>query len=122
MSNNKDKLLEPPLRAIAIEINSACNRRCRWCPNHDNIRKEAYLADDLFHKIVLEVSKLSLQKITFNLYNEPLLDKRLPQFISYVRGNMPKVTIYLNTNGDLLNLEKWRELRRKGLNHANISL
>ena len=38
----KDVILDPPLKAAEIEINSFCNRKCNFCPNHDHIREIAY--------------------------------------------------------------------------------
>ena len=113
---------EPILKSLAIEINSACNRKCVWCPNHKNDREVGFLDDEIFYKIIDELKEMEFKgKITFNLYNEPLLDKRLLTFIRYIRKNIPSTYIYLNTNGDSLNLDLWKELRKEGLDFANIS-
>jgi MoaA/NifB/PqqE/SkfB family radical SAM enzyme len=111
----------PPLNSVAIEINSACNRKCLWCPNHNNVKEAAFLDEKLFYKIIDELANMHISRITFNQYNEPLLDKRLVQFIKHVRKNIPSVYIYLNTNGDLLDLNLWKDLRMAGLDFANIS-
>ncbi|MBU2544918.1 SPASM domain-containing protein [Patescibacteria group bacterium] len=112
----------PTLTAVAIEINSACNRRCAWCPNHTNHREVKFLDEKVFFKAIDELRAMNFRgKITFNLYNEPLLDERLLGFISYVKKNIPLASQYLNTNGDLLNLDIWEKLRKAGLDYANIS-
>ena len=112
----------PRLTAIAIEINSFCNRKCRYCPNFDHTRERAFLKDELFYKIIEELKQIRFKgRLTFNLYNEPLLDKRLLAFVRYIRKELPSVFIYLNTNGDLLDLALWRKLRKAGLDYTNVS-
>ncbi len=108
---------------MAIEINASCNRKCAWCPNSKYRRpKDQFLDDRIFYKIIDELVELSFKgQITFNLYNEPLLDSRLAKFIHYSRKSLPDAYIYLNTNGDLLNIELWKLLRRNGLDYATIS-
>ena len=112
-----------PLTALAIEINSACNRRCPWCPNCEAIRpKNKFLDETLFYSIIDQLVEMEFRgRVTFSLYNEPLLDRRLPLFIRYTRENLPSSLIYLNTNGDLLDLELWRSLRKDGLDYADVS-
>jgi len=112
----------PTLTAVGIEINSTCNRMCSWCPNHANRREVKFLDEKIFFKVIDELKAMNFKgRITYNLYNEPLLDERLPRFIEYVKKNIPSAQNYLNTNGDLLNLDIWKKLRRAGLDYANIS-
>ncbi len=115
-------IFNPPLQAVALEINSFCNRKCLNCPNHDNVRPVAFLEDRLYYRIIDQLAALDFSgRLTFNMFNEPLLDKRLPDFVAYARKMLPSAFIYLNTNGDLLNLNMWLTLRRSGLDFANIS-
>ena len=117
-----EKCKTPPLTALAIEINSFCNRKCPWCPNHTNRRGVEYLDDAVFYKVVDELREMKFEgKITFNLFNEPLLNRRILVFIEYIRKNIPSCFIYLNTNGDMLKLDFWRALRIRGLDSANVS-
>lgn len=112
----------PPLRAVAVEINAACNRRCRYCPNHDHPRAEAYLDSGLVHKVVGELKGAGFRgRFAFNLYNEPLLDARLPGFVAHVRRELPGAFILIDTNGDLLTRPLWDTLRAAGLDFANIT-
>lgn len=115
-------VIRHPLTAVAIEINSHCNRRCAYCPNHTHEREIAFMDERLYYKIIDELKEMRFEgRLTFNMYNEPLLDKRLPAFIEYTRKWLPHVYIYLNTNGDLLNCSFWQKLRAAGLDHANVS-
>lgn len=118
----KGVIFIPPLKNVAVEINSFCNRKCLFCPNLNYAREEVFLEEDLFYKIVDDLKNMRFKgAFTFNLFNEPLLDKRLPEFIKHVRDNLPGAYIYLNTNGDLLTLPLWKKLRAAGLDFADIT-
>ena len=85
-------------------------------------QKNQFLDESIFYKIIDEMVQMNFKgKIAFNMYNEPLLDNRLAEFINYSRKSLPDLIIYLNTNGDLLNLELWNLLRSNGLDYAYIS-
>ncbi len=113
----------PRLSAVAIEINSGCNRKCEWCPNSIASRPQNKLLEDtLFYNIIDQLVAMKFHgQITFNLFNEPLLDTRLATFIAYTRKHLPSSVIYLNTNGDILTLEMWTHLREQGMDYAKIS-
>lgn len=112
-----------PILAVAIEINSLCNRRCPHCPNHYYTRETGYLDEETVHKIIDELKRLNfVGRLTFSIYNEPLLDRRLVKFIRYARRNLPQCYIYLNTNGDFLDLSAWKSLREAGLDYALVSV
>lgn len=111
-----------PLTALSIEINSTCNRKCLWCPNSMNNRPKVFLEQKLLFKIIDDARKMHFQgAVKFNLFNEPLLDNRIISFIKYTRERLPFSFIYINTNGDILNLELWKNMRKEGLDYANIS-
>jgi len=111
-----------PLTSIAIEINSHCNRRCVYCPNHTYQREISFLDEGLYYKIIDELKEMHFKGgLTFNGFNEPLLDKRLVSFIEYARKCLPLSYIYLNTNGDFLDFPLWKKLRVAGLDHATVS-
>ncbi|CAD5990010.1 S-adenosyl-L-methionine-dependent 2-deoxy-scyllo-inosamine dehydrogenase [Planktothrix tepida] len=112
----------PPITTLAIEINEACNRKCDWCPNSKNQRKNGFIDEEIFYKIIDQMAEIKfVGRVTFNQYNEPLLDNRLPKFIRYVRQKLSSSYIYLNTNGDFINIELWTLLRKEGLDYVNIS-
>jgi len=112
----------PRLRDVQIEINSLCNRKCRYCPNHANSRVPGFLPEDLFKKIIADLAAMRFSgNICFNLFNEPLLDKRLPAFMAHIHAVLPGVRPYLNTNGDFLDMPAWRALRAAGLQYANVT-
>jgi Iron-sulfur cluster-binding domain len=77
---------------------------------------------EVFDKVVGDLKAMRFSgRISFNRFNEPLIDKRLPELIGKIRRELPKTHIYINSNGDFMTLELWKELRKAGLNYANIS-
>lgn len=112
--------------AVAIEINGYCNRKCPYCPNSKfDLRsdKTAVMSDKLFCKIIDELAELKYYRtIYFNIYNEPLTDNRLPDFVGYARSKLPKTTIEIYTNGDHLDYSLYCLLLEKGVNRFVISI
>lgn len=112
----------PPLNYVSIEINSACNRSCTFCPNSIEERPKFFLEEELFYKIIQDLKDIGFKgEINFNLYNEPLLDPRICMFMKHIKKELPSAYMYLNTNGDFLNITKWKELRDSGLSFANVT-
>jgi GTP 3',8-cyclase len=115
-------IVRHPLTSVAIEINSHCNRKCDYCPNKTYQREISFLDERLVYKIIDELKEKHFKgRLTFNGFNEPLLDERLTSFIEYARKHLPDVYIYLNTNGDFLNYPLWKNLRSAGLDYAKVS-
>jgi len=86
--------------SIGIEINSYCNRTCYYCPREKN-RKEK-LSNQIFYPIIHQLKDWDFKgHILLNVYNEPLTDKRLIEFVNFIRGYGFKIRLY--TNGDFLN-------------------
>jgi len=108
--------------SIAIEINSFCNRKCRFCPNFNHTRDKIFLEEELFCKIIQDLKKMKFKgALTFNMFNEPILDKRLIKFIAYVKRKLPSIRIEINTNGYLLDLSLFYKLKKAGIDFMNIT-
>ena len=112
--------------SLNIEINSACNRRCSYCPNatfeRGLIKNQKKLPREIFDKIIKELSEIKYQgKISFAFYNEPLLDDRIFDLISYTKKKLPKCEIGLFTNGDYLTKEIEKKLWAAGIDRLLVS-
>jgi len=106
--------------AVDIETITACNRRCSWCPNsiYDRglIKNKKLMDEKLFSKIIDELSEIKFSgQIRFSFYGEPLLDERLEAFVKYTRDKLPKVDIFIFTNGDFLTLDLYKGLSENGV-------
>jgi radical SAM protein with 4Fe4S-binding SPASM domain len=92
-------------RIVAIEISSYCNRKCSYCPVSKETEKipKMFMEMNLFKKIIKQLQDINFSgSIMYHFYNEPLLDERLPEFISYVDANLPKCNSRVFTSGDFL--------------------
>lgn len=102
--------------SVAFEISTYCNRKCWYCPNKDNETPKEFMDFSIFEKAIEELKSIKYSGvIVYHLYNEPLFDKRLPDFIKYTKNNLPNSITILNTNGDLLNIDKAKKLMEAGL-------
>lgn len=111
---------------VVIETMTTCNRRCSFCPNGIFERglasNEKIMETNLFHKIVNELAGLRWTGgIILNFFNEPLMDKRLPELIAYVRDRLPSCPVNIFTNGDFLNVELYKMLVKSGMNTLFIT-
>lgn len=90
---------------IQIQTQTGCNANCIFCPNSKTSKplEMGKMDEQLFYKIVDEIVKYPVKRISPYLMNEPLADKRLPDFIAYIaKRKNPITTIGINTNGSYL--------------------
>src|SRR5689334_10289174 len=88
-------------RAVEIEVNSMCNRKCVYCPNVSDKRPPGYMDDRLFNKIIDELGAIDFDgRLSYHFYGEPLLDKRLPGFIERSKQRVPHSHTEIYSNGD----------------------
>ncbi|HEY9863067.1 MAG TPA: tetratricopeptide repeat protein, partial [Candidatus Obscuribacterales bacterium] len=104
--------LDYPLN-VSIETFSSCNAACNFCPYPSLDRKGTKMSEDLFKKIIDELSEPKdyvLPSINLTRVNEPFLDKRIFEFMSYVNAKLPLTKIKLFTNASLLDEKKLDQL------------
>lgn len=107
---------------VQIETKQACNLKCHFCPNREIEQTGTELSNDLFYKIINELSNLNFQeRITLYLNNEPFLDKRLPEFIKETRKKCPNARINTSTNGTVPKYDDVINLFNMGLSDLDIS-
>ena len=109
-------------RVVELEVNSMCNRTCGYCPNVSAKRPLGYMEPALFEKIIGELGDINFDgRISYHFYGEPLLDKRLPDFVEFSKKRVPKGSTEIYSNGDFLTLELFREYLRRGLDNFLIT-
>ncbi len=104
---------------MTLGITSGCNYRCKHCGNNSVISKETDLTPEEIYKLLDEMIELKLLKINFT-GGEPTTNPNLIEYIRYVKGKIPRITI--TTNGSLITDELARSLKEAGLNMAKISI
>ena len=102
--------------SVELEISSACNRRCVYCPQSILAREQELMPLELFRKIVLELHGIDYGKdISFHQFNEPLLAvEHLYACMRTVKECLPAASMNIFTNGDPLTPEVLEQLRAHG--------
>lgn len=78
---------------------------------------------EVFYRGIDELKKLNYSGIIqYHFFNEPLYDDRLVEFVKYTKEHLPKAIIVLISNGDLLNIEKAKELVVAGVNKFVVTV
>jgi hypothetical protein len=124
-NNDRKALFKTAVEIINLETSYQCNRKCDYCPVSGSTRQTAqsFMSLDLIKKIASELAEIRYEnRISLNLYNEPLLDVELEAKISILRDYLPWATISLNSNGDKLRLARLKKLSDAGLNHICVTL
>jgi radical SAM protein with 4Fe4S-binding SPASM domain len=113
-----------------IEPTNLCNFRCKFCPTADKGllkqvgRPNATMKMDLFKKIVDEMKHFDKKLKLVSLYKdgEPLIHKKLPEMVKYLKDADVTERIWTKTNGALLKPELNQRLIDAGLDMINISV
>jgi Iron-sulfur cluster-binding domain len=112
------------LRYVEVETSRRCNRTCAWCPNgHSSARKEQQLMDwPLFTRITAQLGQARYSGwLAFHNYNEPLLNPRLGQELSWLACSAPHARPAIYTNGDLLKIDILTSLIAAGVRYVRIT-
>ena len=104
--NGKIILSDFGYEIISIGTIAACNMACSFCPYPLKEDKTSILSIENIKRTLDEVDSQdkNFKYVTFDQFNEPLLDKRIFEIIEYAQDSGFKVLII--TNGLLLNKEK----------------
>lgn len=112
----------PLFREVVIETINQCNGNCSFCPVNrvDNPQKKEVMEYGMFMQILDQLRDLDYHGVvSMNGNNEPLLDKRTPDFLAQIKKNLPACTTCMCTNGTLLNHVKLKEIM-ENLDHLCI--
>ena len=104
---------------MTLGITSGCNYNCKHCGNNSTIVKKSDLKKEEIYNLLNQMIEMKLLKINFT-GGEPTTNQYLIDYIRYVKGLIPRIT--LTTNGSLITDEKAKELKNAGLNMAKISI
>lgn len=88
---------------IAIEIGTKCNRTCSYCPQSAAPAGNIRMSEVTFMKVIQAMKEIKWTgPISFNHFNETLLDKRIVWFVQQTKAALPKCSPRIYTNGDAL--------------------
>ncbi|MCB9881962.1 MAG: radical SAM protein, partial [Planctomycetes bacterium] len=114
-----------PLK-IQIQTTTRCNAACTMCPYPEVTTEEGFqhgiMREELFQSLLDELCGRPVERVSLFLMNEPLLDRRMPEWLARARAALPEVTLSLFTNGSALDLERALALADAGLDELCISV
>ncbi len=110
-----------PKKNLLIEVTNYCNNRCIFCYNDCMKRERKFIDKDLCYRVLSDAYQLGMREVGFYVTGEPLLDKRLKDFIKRAKL-IGYEYIYITTNGILANLSRVKELYEAGLNSIKYSI
>lgn len=114
----------PLFRAVELETRTRCNSKCSFCAASllFDKREDILMPAELYDQILNELAGYQYTgTLRFFVNNEPLLDKRLPEFIRMAHARLPGVRTEVHTNGLKLNPRNGRELLDAGLTQLLIN-
>lgn len=103
---------------ISVETINRCNGTCPFCPCNirDEIRPYMEMSDEVFNKIINDLSEMKYSGTLMLLANnEVFLDKKIMDRIKIARKKVPKCHMKIITNGKLLTTKIFDELNNKRL-------
>lgn len=114
------EVLFEPKDWIQVEVTSACNAACAYCPRtvYDRQWKNRYITLETFQKMLPAMSKTAL--VYLQGWGEPFLHPELSTMIRMAKK--AKCTVGTTTNGMLLHAGRVREIVAAGLDILAISL
>ena len=117
-----EALLEFP-RFFEIETVNTCNARCPMCTIDEWTRHSPTMKMDLFRKLADEIGEFSdvIQRVSLYRDGEPLLDKKMPERIAYLKDKGVK-TVSIATNVSLLNEKNATDILKGGIDHIILSI
>lgn len=120
---------DPWASLISVEINvmDACNRTCSFCPHADPKiypnRPKWRMSLKTSREIARQLGTLEYEgRISFSGYGEPLMVRNVYEHIKTYRQFLPDNMIEMNTNGDVLNIDRIQKLFEAGLTAIYVNL
>ncbi len=115
---------------LFVDPSSACNFRCRFCPNGDldlvreTGRWQGTMDLGLYKKLIDDLKAFDEPLKVLRLYKEgePFLNKNLAEMVRYAKQSGVTRSIDTTTNGSLLDLETIKPVLDAGIDRINISV
>jgi len=113
-------VLQDHPRCVYIEVTNTCNLLCQTCPiTFMDLEKRDVLSYDKFLAIVNQFPRI--ERAVMHGIGEPLLNKALPQMISYLKQHKGSHVLF-NSNATLLKSDWQRHLVEAQLDELRVSL
>jgi len=114
--------VRPRIEVIQIETTRHCTRQCPWCWNHGRTTtSDDLMPMDTFRAVLARIKATDYRGRIHPYVQEPLCDPRLVDLVGMIRAEFPTNHIFINTNGDLLNLGMAVDLFNAGLSEMQVN-
>ncbi|MBJ6727754.1 radical SAM protein [Geomesophilobacter sediminis] len=115
---------------LFVDPSSACNFRCKFCPNGDDklIREtgrfQGPLDFDLYKKVIDDLQEFDRPLKVLRLYKEgePMMNRHFADMIRYAKERGVADAIDTTTNGYFFEPERIRPVIEAGIDRINISV
>jgi radical SAM protein with 4Fe4S-binding SPASM domain len=120
--NTKNRLqINPPLRAVAVEVTNNCNLSCIMCSNDRMERERGFMSRDVCDLLARQIPDNSLRLMCMLAVGEPSLHPDLVSLLQTVRGKAGRLMLCTNVVALKGNHELAERIMTSGLNHLHIS-
>ncbi|HDY86574.1 MAG TPA: radical SAM/SPASM domain-containing protein [bacterium] len=110
-----------PINRLHMELTSACNFSCEFCPDSGMKRERGMMSLDMAKSILDEVSSFGgINMVLFHVMGEPTLHPNMLEIAEYAFSR--KIDVCLTTNGSSLNRDLVYDLQSAGVRHVIVSL
>lgn len=119
-----NEIMNEAFDTVEVEINSNCNRKCSYCPNHNHQRPEqGEMSMELFKCLLGQLdSDFNYNGcMHYHFFGEPLLNKKLTEYICLTKKILPDTIRRIFTNGDQINTKIIDDLIESGINEIIVT-
>jgi hypothetical protein len=120
------QLVPPFPLKIQLQTHTRCNAACAMCPYPEIAGADGFshaqMSEATYRQILAQLAPHPVERLSLFLMNEPLLDKRLPEWIALARAQLPATTLGLFTNGSPLTVPLAHRLADAGLDELCVSV
>ncbi|MEI7474092.1 MAG: radical SAM protein [bacterium] len=111
------------IKGIYIDTMGTCTNKCYMCPARAGKKKNKYMSDELFNKVIQGLKNYNYKK-PINLYgqDEPFLDPKIFDRLLHAKKELPTSEMILISNFSVLNDEKIDKLLEMPLNRLTNSI
>jgi len=109
---------------ISVELTNRCNAACIMCPRQYMTRPKGIMKAELYEKILNEISlhQSGVNKFQPFLFGEALVHPQFCELIKLTRQKLPRVMIYLSSNGGLLGEKQSDAILQARVDKLNIDI
>lgn len=112
----------PVFQQVLIETRTDCNNHCPFCPHAFSKKPLGIMEWNCYTTIIDQLCEMNYDgRVALMLSNEPLLDIRLEDMITYAKSKSQRLFLDITTNGKLLTVELVDSLFKLGLDNININ-